>query len=162
MGTVPPVPKQPVDTAAASVELTLAMKRLRARLRSESETAERWTISQLSALARIVREGPVTASALAAAEHVRPQSIAEIVTALKAGGLVAATPDPTDRRKSLLRATAAGRKLVASVLESREAWLARAIETVVDDKRRQALTDAISLLNALAECETGSARPRVR
>jgi DNA-binding MarR family transcriptional regulator len=151
-----------LDTAAASVELTLAMKRLRARLRSESETAERWTISQLSALARILREGPVTASALAVAEHVRPQSIAEIVTALKAGGLVVATPDPTDGRKNLLRATAAGRRLVTSVLESREAWLARAIDVVVDDSRREALTDAIALLNALAECDPDDRRPRRR
>jgi DNA-binding MarR family transcriptional regulator len=156
------VPKRTVDAAVASVELTLAMKRLRARLRSESRTAEGWTISQLSALARIVREGPVTASALALAEHVRPQSIAEIVAALKAGGLVAATPDPTDGRKSLLRATAAGRKLVASVLESREAWLARAIDAVVVDGRRDALTDAIELLNALAEWQPDGARPEGR
>src|SRR5215510_13934842 len=99
------------------------MKRLRARLRSESRSAEGWTTSQLSALARIVREGPVTASALAVAEHVRPQSIGEIVGALKLGGLVAATPDPNDGRKTLLSATAAGRKLVRSVTELREAWL---------------------------------------
>jgi DNA-binding MarR family transcriptional regulator len=147
------VPRRTVDTAVASVELTLAMKRLRARLRSESRSAEGWTISQLSALARIVREGPVTASTLAVAEHVRPQSIAEIVAALKAGRLIVAAPDPSDGRKSLLRATAAGRRLVDSVHESREAWLARAIEVVVDDDRRQALTDAIWLLNALAECD---------
>jgi DNA-binding MarR family transcriptional regulator len=162
MGRVAAVSKRAVDTAVASVELTLAMKRLRARLRSESRTAEGWTISQLSALARIVREGPVTASALAVAEHVRPQSIAEIVVALKGGGLVVATPDPTDGRKNLLRATAAGRKLVASVHESREAWLSRAIDAVVDDSRREALTDAISLLNALAECDPDNARPRRR
>jgi DNA-binding MarR family transcriptional regulator len=148
------VPKRAVETAVASVELALAMKRLRARLRAESRGAEGWTISQLSALARIVREEPVTASMLAVSEHVRPQSIAEIVAALKAGGLVAATPDPTDGRKSLLRATAAGRKLVSSVLESREAWLTRAIDAVVDDKRRPALTDTIWLLNALAEWDS--------
>jgi DNA-binding MarR family transcriptional regulator len=156
------VPKRVVDAGAASVELTLAMKRLRARLRSESRTEEGWTISQLSALARIVREGPMTASALASAEHVRPQSIAEIVAALKAGGLVTAAPDPTDGRKSLLRATAAGRRLVASVLESREAWLAQAIDAVVDDGSRAALTDAISLLNALAEWSPDAARTRGR
>ena len=129
------------------------MTRLRARLRSESRSTEGWTTSQLSALARIVREGPLTASALAVAEHVRPQSIAEIVAALKAGNLVAATPDPNDGRKTLLSATAAGRKLVRSVTELREAWLTRAIETVIDDARRHELTKAIALLNALAECD---------
>src|SRR5262249_6969634 len=151
-----------VDTAVASVELTLAMKRLRARLRSESRTAGGWTISQLSALARIVREGPTTASALAVAEHVRPQSIAEIVAALKAGGLVTAASDPTDGRKTLLRPTAAGRKLVASVLESREAWWARTLDAVLGARRRRALTDTISLLNELAECDPDNARVRDR
>jgi DNA-binding MarR family transcriptional regulator len=151
------VGKRTTDAAAASVELTLAMTRLRARLRSESRSAEGWTTSQLSALARIVREGPVTASALAVAEHVRPQSIAEIVAALKAGGLVAATPDPSDGRKTLLSATAAGRKLVRSVTELREAWLTRAIEAVVDDSRRRALTEAIALLTSLAEWDTDRA-----
>jgi DNA-binding MarR family transcriptional regulator len=154
--------KQIVDPAAASVELSLAMKRLRARLRSESETSEGWTISQLSALARIVREGPVTASGLAAAEHVRPQSIAEIVAALRAGGLVGARPDPTDGRKTLLRATAAGRKVVASVRESRQAWLARAISEVVDGRRSDALIHAISLLNALAEWDPDGPRAEGR
>jgi DNA-binding MarR family transcriptional regulator len=151
------VGKRTTDAGAASVELTLAMTRLRARLRSESRSAEGWTTSQLSALARIVREGPVTASALAVAEHVRPQSIAEIVAALKAGGLVAATPDPSDGRKTLLSATAAGRKLVRSVTELREAWLTRAIEAVVDDSRRRSLMEAIALLTSLAEWDTDRA-----
>jgi DNA-binding MarR family transcriptional regulator len=151
------VGKRTADAGAASVELTLAMTRLRARLRSESRSAEGWTTSQLSALARIVREGPVTASALAVAEHVRPQSIAEIVAALKAGGLVAATPDPSDGRKTLLSATAAGRKLVRSVTELREAWLTRAIEAVVDDSRRRSLMEAIALLTSLAEWDTDRA-----
>jgi DNA-binding MarR family transcriptional regulator len=147
------VAKRTAEAAAASVELTLAMTRLRARLRAESRSAEGWTTSQLSALARIVREGPVTASALAVAEHVRPQSIGEIVAALKGGGLVAATPDPNDGRKTLLSATAAGRKLVRSLAELREAWLTRAIEAVVDESRRHELTAAVALLNSLAECD---------
>jgi len=140
-----------IDAASAAVELSLAMKRLRARLRAESPASDQWTLSQLSVLARLVRDGPATASQLAHAEHVRPQSIAEIVGALRAGGLVAATPDPTDGRKTTLRPTAAGRRLVQSVWASREAWLARAIETVVDQRRQTTLTDAIALLNDLAE-----------
>jgi DNA-binding MarR family transcriptional regulator len=60
-----------------ATELMQAMTRLRARLRSESSPDEmELTWSQITTLARIVREGPVTATELARAEHVRRQSMA--------------------------------------------------------------------------------------
>jgi DNA-binding MarR family transcriptional regulator len=140
-----------VDVDEASVELAFALKRLRARLRAEARPSEGWTISQLAALGRIVREGPTTASQLAQAEHVRPQSMGEIVAALKAADLVSAEPDPGDGRKLLLRATNAGRQLVKQRSKSREEWLATAIESLVGQRRADALLDTIVLLNALAD-----------
>jgi DNA-binding MarR family transcriptional regulator len=142
---------QQVDVHDAAVELALALKRLRARLRAEASPAEGWTLSQLSALRHLVREGPTTASGLARAEHVRPQSMAAIVTTLREGDLVTASPDPDDGRKTLLRATAAGRRLVKARSESREAWLARAIEGLEQQGGAGALIPAITLLNALAD-----------
>jgi DNA-binding MarR family transcriptional regulator len=146
------------DAAALAVELRLAMRRVRVRVRAET-TSEGWTISQLATLSRIINDGPITASELAQAEHVRPQSIAEIVTALKAGGLVAAKPDPNDGRKWLLRATAAGRRLIEAVTASREAWLVDAIEAVVPLEERASLASAVELLNRLADCDVHAGRP---
>jgi DNA-binding MarR family transcriptional regulator len=135
----------------AAVELALAIKRLQARLRAEARPAEGWTISQLSALRRLVGDGPTTASQLARAEHVRPQSMAAIVTTLRDGGLVTSSPDPDDGRKAVLRATAAGRRLVKARSESREAWLASAIDDLAARGRAEALGETIALLNGLAE-----------
>jgi DNA-binding MarR family transcriptional regulator len=98
-----------------------------------------------------VREGPTTASGLARAEHVRPQSMAAIVATLRDGGLVSASPDPDDGRKTLLRATPPGRGLVKARSESREAWLAQAIDGLDEQGRADALGEAITLLNALAD-----------
>jgi DNA-binding MarR family transcriptional regulator len=71
--------------------LPRAMIRLRARLRAESAPDDmRLTWSQISTLLRIAEEGPITVSALAVAEHVRPQSMAETVAALRQEGLVSA------------------------------------------------------------------------
>jgi DNA-binding MarR family transcriptional regulator len=140
-----------VDADEAAVELAVALKRLRARLRAEARPADGWTISQLAALGRIVREGPTTASSLAQAEHVRPQSMGEIVATLKAADLVTAAPDPTDGRKSLLRATKAGERLITERSQSRDAWLAHAIESLVEQERAEVLLDSIVLLNALAD-----------
>jgi DNA-binding MarR family transcriptional regulator len=145
------VTNERIDAGEAAVELALAVTRLRARLRAEARPAEGWTISQLSALRRLVGEGPATASQLARAEHVRPQSMAAIVTTLREGGLVTAAPDPTDGRKTVLRATAAGRRLVQARAESREAWLAAAIDDLAAHGRAGALVEGIALLNALAD-----------
>lgn len=151
-----------IEAEGAAVELALALKRLRARLRAEASPAEGWTISQLSALSRLVREGPATASRLAQAEHVRPQSMAAIVTTLREGDLVAASPDPRDGRKTLLRATAAGRRLVEARSESREAWLAGAIDGLTAQNRAGALVDAIVLLNSLADWGIDDRSTKVR
>ncbi|WP_218156919.1 MarR family transcriptional regulator [Amycolatopsis saalfeldensis] len=79
------------------------------RLRTESAPADRrWAWSQITTLSRIGEEGPTTVSALAAAEHVRPQSMAETVAALDREGLVARGPDPTDGRKTLISVTEGG------------------------------------------------------
>src|ERR1700733_1463412 len=88
--------------------LPQAMVRLRARLRAESTPRDmRWTWSQLSTLHRISTEGPTTVSALANAEHVRPQSMAETVAALRRAGLVAAKPAPENGGKPWRSITAA-------------------------------------------------------
>jgi DNA-binding MarR family transcriptional regulator len=144
------VSERPIDVDEAAVELALALKRLRARLRAEAPS-EGWTISQLSALSRLVRDGPTTASGLARAEHVRPQSMATIVTSLREADLVSASPDPADGRKTLLEATGEGRRLMRARAESREAWLATAIDDLLEQGRADALVDAITLLNALAD-----------
>ena len=153
------VTPSPPAEASTAVDLGLAVKRLRARMRAESLPADGWTISQLSTLARIVEHGPITASALAQAEHVRPQSIADIVAVLKAEGLTVAAPDATDGRKVLLSASADGRRLIESVRVSREAWLARAIEAVVEPTEHAVLEQAIDLLRRLAECDLHTATP---
>src|ERR1700751_5555469 len=109
--------------------LPRAMVRLRARLRAESALGDiPCTWSQLSTLRRIAEDGPATVSALAVAEHVRPQSMAETVAVLRKAGLVAAKSDPTDGRKTLMSITSAGRKLLSNIRPTREAWLEAAIE----------------------------------
>jgi hypothetical protein len=62
-------------TRAAS-ELRIVIGQLVRRLRAE----HRFPISHASVLARLDREGPRTTSALAAAERVRPQSMAQTLS----------------------------------------------------------------------------------
>lgn len=147
------------DTAKAALALAVAIKRIRARIREESgTTSSGLSVSQLAVLVRLINEGPATASALATAEHVSQQAIAQSAAALKTARLVAVKPDPKDRRKSLLSATAAGRRLIDSINASRDAWLNRAIESVVSPGERPALDKAIELLERLADADLGPDR----
>src|SRR4051812_43806752 len=118
-----------VHDDGAALRLTVAIGRLRARLRDEAGVnATGLSITQLGILRRLLDDGPTTAAALAVVEHVSQQAIAQSLAGLRSAGLVAATPDPSDGRKALLSATAAGGDLVRSILRSRDAWLVRAIE----------------------------------
>jgi len=133
-------------------ELMKAMIRLRSRLRSESEPGDtRWSWSQITTLSRILELAPTTVTELANREHVRRQSMAETVAALKAGKLVTTRTDPDDARKSLVDVTPAGRELARGVPLARESWLDATIDDLLTTREQQVLRESIGLLNRIAE-----------
>jgi DNA-binding MarR family transcriptional regulator len=134
-----------------AVRLALAIKRLRARFRAAAWAGIELPIAHVAVLKRLRDGGPTTASALAAAEHLTHQAIAQTLAALKRTGLVRAASDPTDGRKSVISVTPAGNRLFESAIASRDAWLARAIESVVSPRERTALARSIELLERLAD-----------
>jgi len=140
------------QAAEAATELMKAMTRLRARLRTESAPSEMpWTWSQLMTLARIVREGPTTTSELAHAEHVRRQSMAETVAALRADDLITSGQDPNDGRKTLITATPRGQALSATIPAVREAWLVEVIRELLEPEEQQLLLKAAAVMNRIAD-----------
>jgi DNA-binding MarR family transcriptional regulator len=140
------------DEASDALRLAMAVSRLRSRIRTESGMRSTGIpISQLAVLGRIIDEGPTTAAALAAGEHVTQQAIAQSLATLKERGLVEKQADPGDGRKSLVTATAAGRELREAIEASREEWLTRAIDAAVRPQERPLLAEAIELLERIAD-----------
>jgi DNA-binding MarR family transcriptional regulator len=145
---------RPHHEMSDAVRLATAVFRLRSRIRIEAGLRSTGIpISQLAVLGRIIDEGPTTAAALAASEHVTQQAIAQSLATLKQRGLVQKQADPSDGRKSLVTATAAGRELRESLTVSREEWLTRAIDAAVKPGERPRLTEAIELLERIADVE---------
>jgi DNA-binding MarR family transcriptional regulator len=135
-----------------AVRLAVAIKRLRARFREAVWTGGvELPIAQLAVIKRLRNDGPTTASALAASEHVTHQAITQTLAPLKHAKLVRSEADPSDGRKSILSVTPAGNRLFESAIASRDAWLARAIESVVSPRERAALEKSIELLERLAD-----------
>ncbi|MDN3354272.1 MarR family transcriptional regulator [Actinomadura sp. DC4] len=146
------------DTAEAAQRLSVAITRLRSRLRAEAGLHETGlSVSQVAVLKNIVEEGPVTAAYLATAQHVSPQSIAQNVAVLKAAGLVRTERDPGDGRKTLISANESGGRLVDSMSALRRSFLVRAIDTLVAPEERAGLDRAIELLERFAAADLGPA-----
>lgn len=123
--------------------------RLKRRLREQARVGG-LTVSQISALSRLESEGPMTVTALAKAEAMRPQSMGANVAALTAAGLAQSAPDPKDGRQMLLSLTRTCREMLAASRATREDWLARTIAEKLSGQERDLLRRAVSLLERLA------------
>lgn len=129
-------------------ELRVVLSRLRRRLKETSDPRD-LTASQTSVLSRLSKDGAATASELAAAERVRPQSMAAILAALDERGLIARRPDPGDGRRQLVSLSDAGRELVEDKRRAGEEWLARALQERFTESERHSLIEALALLERL-------------
>ncbi|ORA79262.1 MarR family transcriptional regulator [Mycobacterium malmoense] len=139
-----------VSAVTAARDLRVLFSRLRRRLR-DLAIDDDLTPSQTAVLTRLWKEGTSSASALAGAERVRPQSMATIVAALEQRGLIERTPDPEDGRRQVISLTTEGRRRAESDRRVREEWLARTIQERYSERERRVILDALSLLERLTE-----------
>lgn len=135
------------DPARVASELRVVLGHLVRRLRAE----HRFPLSHGAVLGRLDREGPQSVSDLAAAERVRPQSMAQTVGDLEGDGLVARRPDPEDGRRALVELTQSGIEALQADRRQREGWLARAISEDLSKEEQAVLRQAVDLLRRLAD-----------
>jgi DNA-binding MarR family transcriptional regulator len=136
-----------VDSTVLAGELRVVLGQLMRRLRAEHG----FSLSQGAVLGRLDREGSQSISDLAAAERVRPQSMAQTVADLRADGLVDRRPDAADARRSLVDLTGSGRRTLKEDRRRREGWLVRAIDDDLSEREQQTLAQAVALLRRLAD-----------
>ncbi len=137
------------DIERAAFELRLALARVVRRLRQAHEPGE-LTLSELSVLSRLDRDGPATPGALANGERVRPQAMGTTLAALEQRGLVTRMPDPDDGRRVSMSATEAGRLLLLDRRSASTRRMTKALEGF-DPEERLRLIEAIPLLDRLAD-----------
>jgi DNA-binding MarR family transcriptional regulator len=131
-------------------DLRVLAGKLRRRLREESHVGD-FTPSQVQVLGLLEREGPATVTALARAHGMRPQSMGETLSVLKAAGLVSSAPDPNDGRQTVLSLTPAFRKKIKASRAAREDWLFRTIQTRFSAAEQQQLAVGVELLKRLID-----------
>lgn len=144
LGTLSP------ELVKAAADLRVAVGRIARRVRQAHEVGE-LTLSEMSVLARLDREGPATPGRLAEGERVRPQAMATTVAALERQGLVRRAADATDGRRVLIAVTAAGRALLADRRSASTRRIARALGEEFTAAERRRLLAVVPLLDRLAE-----------
>ncbi|WP_460531885.1 MarR family winged helix-turn-helix transcriptional regulator [Chitinimonas naiadis] len=138
-------------TQALAAELRLAMTALVRRLREKAHLADDLTWAQSRVLFRLEADGPATVTQLAKAEGMRSQSMGEVVTALRASGLVGGMPDPNDGRQTVLSLTELCREKMAATRAARQDLLYQAIQARLSPAEQTELASAIGLLKRLVD-----------
>jgi DNA-binding MarR family transcriptional regulator len=132
-------------------ELLVALSRAR-RWLSRLATGEHSPVgaSGVSALAEVVRSGPIRLGDLAAREGVAPATLSRVVAGLVEHGFVERSPDPEDARAGILTATPAGVAVLEESRRRRTAELVGRLERLTDEER-DAVLDAAPALRRLVD-----------
>jgi DNA-binding MarR family transcriptional regulator len=130
-------------------DLSLAVIRLARQLRFRRPESP-VSLSQLSALSTLAKEGAMTPGALAMRERVRPPSMTRVIASLVDLGFVARTAHPGDGRQVLVSVSAAGADLIEAERRASQEWLMQRLARLDPDQRRTLLA-AADLMSAMVD-----------
>ncbi|MBW8729359.1 MAG: MarR family transcriptional regulator [Inquilinus limosus] len=148
MASTDPAPSGASGILAEAMRPALA--RLYRRLRRETQDGDIPPLQNLL-LVLIIKSPGIGVGALAEIEGLRGPTVSGHVKQLETAGLVARTPpDPQDRRRTGLIATAEGVRRADALRRQRTDWLARRLD-LLSPAERQAIEAAIPALVRLGE-----------
>lgn len=138
------------DSWQTAVALRRASTRLALRLRAERAT-EGLGSTGTAVLGQLHRRGALTASEIAAAERVQPQSLTRVLASLEQQELISRSQDTQDRRRHTIELTDRGRQILKDHMQSSDDWLADAITERLNPTERAVLQLAAGLLDQLLD-----------
>ena len=109
------------------------------------------SLSKLSVLGRLYRDGVTTATELAAYLRIQPQSLTRLIADLERRKLITRRANAADRRQSLLKITDAGVQLLVEDIRKQRAKLAQTIAEALTPAEQGVLRLAAGLMDHLAE-----------
>jgi DNA-binding MarR family transcriptional regulator len=137
-----------ISTPDLAGQLRLAIVRTARRLRQEA--GGELSPSLTAALSTVERHGPLTPSEVAVRERIQRPTVTRVLVRLEEQGLIARTPDPQDRRSSLVTTTEAGSALLAELRTRKTAFLAHRIAGL-DAEDRATLARAADILERMLD-----------
>jgi DNA-binding MarR family transcriptional regulator len=135
--------------ARLASDLSLAVVRLARQLRFRRLESP-VSLSQLSALSTLAKEGAMTPGALAMRERVRPPSMTRVIASLAELGFVARSAHPGDGRQVLVSVSPAATELIEAERRASQEWLKERLDRLHPDQRKTLLM-AADLMMALVD-----------
>lgn len=144
-----------MDQLSEAARIRRGVVRLNRRLRQERSDGG-LSPNQLIVLGHLHRRGSATPGEIAAAERQRPQSLTRVFAELEAAELIVREPGTADRRQSILKLTAQGRRALDRDMAERDTWLAGALASL-SATERGVLELAGAVMERLADSPSPSA-----
>jgi DNA-binding MarR family transcriptional regulator len=138
-----------ISTPELAGHLRLTIVRAARRLRQEA--GSELSPSMTAALATVERHGPMTPSELAARERIQRPTATRVLARLEEMRLLQRTPDPQDRRSSLVAVTPEASALLEELRTRKTAFLAERLDRLGADERATLERAADILERMLAE-----------
>lgn len=133
-----------------AAEIRAVFGKIKRRLRDHG-VGNDLTLSQISVILLLDKDGSATVSSLARAEGMRPQSMSAVVESLQQSGLVKGAADPSDGRQTLMSLTPKCLKWLQEGRAARQDWLATTIAQKLSAKEQKKLRKALELLTRLVD-----------
>ena len=127
-------------------ELRGLFGRLIKKLRKESVTGQKLSLTERSTLSTLYQQRQMLPSELASSEKITNQSMSQILNHLLELGYITRTASDTDKRKVLISLTESGEKTLLQVRAERNEWLAKAISDSCDEEEINLLKKVIGPL----------------
>ncbi|GGK58552.1 MarR family winged helix-turn-helix transcriptional regulator [Nocardia camponoti] len=137
----------PSDVRTLAGDLSLAVVRLTRHLRGRRSDAK-VSLTQLSALATLARDGAMTPGTLAGKERVQPPSMTRVIASLTDLDLVQRKPHPTDGRQIIVSLSPSGRELIEDEASAREAWMTEQL-SCLSPQQLAVLDEAVAIMNQI-------------
>jgi DNA-binding MarR family transcriptional regulator len=138
------------ELCVAATELRRSLSRLN-RLLAAGRPRGELSSAKFTTLGILRRSGPMSASALAARQGIRPQSLTRLLAELEADGLIIRGADPDDGRQSIVRPTAKATAVMRAEGERRDAVLSEVMQRTLSNVEIEFLQFTAKTLNKLAD-----------
>lgn len=143
---------QPVSKTEQQIidDIRSTMLLLKKRI-EKRQTFSELSPSQLNVLIDLEKEKISNVTALSQRQGITAQSIGATLNILKEKGLIDATADPKDKRRTLLTLTPKCQEEIKTFRSISERWLSQAIQQQLNTQEKQALQYGLSLLKRISE-----------
>lgn len=132
-------------------ELRFIVGRLSKKIRRNSETAGRLSLTERSTMALIFQYGEILPNELASIEKITTQSMSQILNNLLNLGLIKRRISELDKRKVIISLSEEGMNLIHKSRSEKDEWLNRALEATCTAEEQEILKKALAPLARLVE-----------